>query len=89
MEHIDRKDFIVSTDFKGEPIDDIQERPRAQIVERISVAAAKAREALYCRMLAAGQLPSQGGRIAERATFDGKEFKYECWPLPPAKGPQP
>lgn len=37
-------------------------------------------------MIAAGQLPSQGWRIAERTTFDGTEFKYECWPLPPAKG---
>lgn len=86
MDRIDRKDFLVSMDFKGEPIDDIQERLRAQIVERISVAAAKAREALYYRMIAAGQLPSQGWRIAERTTFDGKEFKYECWPLPPTKG---
>lgn len=85
MDRIDRKDFLFSIDCKGEKIDDIQERLRAQIAERISVATAKAREALYYLMIAAGQLPSQGWRIAERTTFDGTEFKYECWPLPPVR----
>lgn len=83
MDRIDRKDFLVSMDFKGEPIDIIQDRLRAQLAERIGLSAAKAREQLYYRMLAAGQFPSQGWRIAERTTFDGTEFKYECWPLPP------
>lgn len=86
MDRIDRKDFRVSMDFKGEPIDDIRQRLHAQLAERIGLSAAKAREQLYYRMIAAGQLPSQGWRIAERTTFDGTEFKYECWPLPPAKG---
>lgn len=90
MDRINRKDFLVSMDFNGEPIDDIRERLRAQLAKRIGLSAAKAREQLYYRMLAAGQLPSQGWRIAERTTFDGTEFKYECWPIPPAtKGPKP
>ena len=86
MDRIDRKDFLFSIDCKGEKIDDIQERLRAQIAERISVATEKAREALYYRMIGAGQFTSDGWLIGERIWFDGNEIKCECWPLPPAGG---
>ena len=51
----------------------------------ISVATAKSREALYYRMIGAGQFTSDGWLIGERIWFDGNEIKCECWPLPPAK----
>lgn len=83
-----RKDFLFSIDCKGEPIDDIQARLRAQLAERISVATAKAREALYYRMIAAGQLTSEGWMIGERIWFEGGEIKFEAFPIPPADGLQ-
>lgn len=88
MDRIDRKDFLFSIDCKGEKIDDIQERLPAQIAERISVATEKAREALYYRMIGAGQFTSDGWLIGERIWFDGNEIKFEAFPIPPADGLQ-
>ena len=79
----DGKFSIDSKDIAPDP--DPAESVLDEIVRRAGLAAAQTREALFWRMIADGQFPSQGWRIAERTTFDGREFKYECWPLPPAK----
>lgn len=62
---------------------DSTEDIRQQLVEQFSRSVAATREQLYWRMIASGQLPSEGWRIAEKFTTEGAVMHYECWPITP------
>lgn len=57
------------------------------VIERFSVQCAENRERLYWRMIAEGQLPSQGWRMCERidADLESGRLTHSCWPVPPEK----
>lgn len=66
---------------------DLEPSPLAELGDRIwrdfCAAADQAREKLYWRMIANGQLPSMGWKMGERVARDGNRIRFDCWPIPP------